>query len=160
VCEPFKTPSLGGNKYFLIFVDEFTRKFLLYLLKEKKQVFSLFKKWLAKTERRSGGGGEFNSNELNEFCDAEGVEHEVTTPYTPQHNSLAERRNRTLLDMTRCMLKSKGLPNRFWGEAVITAAHVLNKYPTKRIKSVTSEEAWSGKKPIVLFWISMLYAYS
>lgn len=109
------------------------------MLKEKKKVFFLFEKWLGKMERQSGwklkifridGGGEFNSNELNEFCDPKGVELEVISPYTTQHNGLAERRNRTLLEMTRCMLKGKGLPNCFWGEAVTKAAFILNGSPT------------------------------
>lgn len=67
----------------------------------------------------------------------------------PQHNSLAERRNGTLLDMVRCMLKGKGKPKCYWGEAVTTAAYVLNRCPTKRMKDVTPEEAWFGCKPSV-----------
>jgi len=50
---------------------------------------------------------------MNEFCEPEELEHEVTTPYTPQHNGLAKRRNKTLLDLMRCMMKGKGLPNYF-----------------------------------------------
>jgi len=53
VCGSFHVSSLGGNKYFLTFVDEFTRKIWLYLLKEKKEVFSLFVKWRTHVERQS-----------------------------------------------------------------------------------------------------------
>ncbi|MCI61454.1 copia-like retrotransposable element, partial [Trifolium medium] len=52
------------------------------------------------------------------------IVHEVTAPYTPQHNGLAERRNGTLLDMARSMIKQKNLPHKFWGEAVTTAAYI------------------------------------
>jgi len=45
MCGSFDVPSLGGNQYFLTFVDELTRKVGLFLLKEKKKVFSLFVKW-------------------------------------------------------------------------------------------------------------------
>ncbi|MCI60674.1 G-type lectin S-receptor-like serine/threonine protein kinase RLK1-like, partial [Trifolium medium] len=62
--------------------------------------------------------------------------HEVTASYTPQHNGLAERRNRTLLDMAGCMLKGKGMPKNYWGKAVSTAAYVLNRCPTKKLKEV------------------------
>ncbi|RDX93043.1 hypothetical protein CR513_24745, partial [Mucuna pruriens] len=93
--------------------------------------------------------GPFDTPSLGEFCEAKGIEHEVTTPYTPQHNGLVERRNRTLLDMARCMIKGKGLPNCYWGEAVTTAAYVLNRCPTKRLQSVTPKEAWTGDKPMV-----------
>ena len=58
---------------------------------------------------RIDGGGEYNSKEFKEFCEAKGIEHEVIAPYTPQHNGLAKRRNRTLLDMARCMLKGEKL---------------------------------------------------
>lgn len=49
--------------------------------------------------------------------------------------------------MARCMLKGKGMPHNYWGEAVSTATYVLNRCPTKKLKFVTPEEAWSGKKP-------------
>ena len=54
---------------------------------------------------RTNGGGEYASKEFEAFCTSQGVVHEVTAPYTPQHNGLAERRNRTLLNRTRSMLK-------------------------------------------------------
>lgn len=158
VCGPMEESTLGGNKYFLSFVDEFTRKIWVYLLKEKKDVFSLFEKFCNMAERHSGnlvkilrtdGGGEFNSKEFDDYCNKKGIEHEVTAPYTPQHNGLAERRNRTLVDMARCMLKGKGMPKSYWGEAVSTAAYLLNRCPTKRMHNVTPEEAWSGHKPSV-----------
>jgi len=55
----------------------------------------------------------------------------VTAPYTPQHNGLAERRNKSLLDMAKNMLKEKKLPHEFWGEAVNIAVYILNRCPTK-----------------------------
>jgi transposase InsO family protein len=139
-------------------VDEFTRKIWIYLLKEKSEVFTIFKKFCALAERQCGnhlkilrtdGGGEYNSNDFKLFCEEKGIIHEVTAPYTPQHNGLAERRNRTLLNMARCMLKSKELPKKLWGEAVNTAAYVLNMCPTKRLKDSTPEELWTGHKPSV-----------
>lgn len=111
-----------------------TRKIWIYLLKEKVEVFSLFLKFCTLVTRqidlklrllRTDGDDEHNSRELNEFCAAKGIEDKMTTPYTPQHNGLTERRTRTLLDMVRCMLKGKGLPHCYWGE--ITATYVLNR---------------------------------
>ena len=106
VCGPFDTLSLGGNRYFLIFVDEWTRKMWLYLLKEKKEVFANFVKLCASVERQSGlrlkvfrtdGGGEFNSKEVMEFCESKGIHHEVIAPYTPNTMGL-------LRGETRCYL--------------------------------------------------------
>ena len=125
---------------------------------DKGEVFSVFEKFCARVERqadsrlkilRTDGGGEYKSREFSKFCEEKGIVHEVTALYTPQHNGLAERRNRMLVDMIRCMLKGKGLPNGYWGEAVTTAAYILNRCPTKRLRFVTPEEAWSGVKPHV-----------
>jgi transposase InsO family protein len=158
VCGPFPEPSLGGNRYFVSFVDEFTRMTWVTLIKFKTEVFTEFQKFKVKAEKQSGqkikilrtdGGGEYNSIEFQKFCDDNGIEHEVTAPYTPQHNGLAERRNRTLLDMTRSMLKDKKLPHKLWGEAVATAAYVLNRCPTKRLNEIVPLEKWTKEKQSV-----------
>jgi transposase InsO family protein len=158
VCGPFDENSLGGNRYFVTFVDEYSRKMWIYLLKAKDEVFDVFKNFKVLVENQSGkklkilrtdGGGEYTSKNFELFCVNNGVEHEVIAPYTPQHNGLAERRNRTILDMARCMVKHRNLPKTFWGEAVSTAVHILNRSPTKKLNHKVPEEVWSGKKPSV-----------
>ena len=158
VCGPFDVPSLGGNKYFVSFVDEFSRKLWLYLIKVKSEVFNTFKGFKALVEKqsekciktlRTDGGGEFTSSELEDFCKKHGIAHKVIAPYTPQHNGIVERRNRIILNMVRYMLKQKNLLHNFWGEATMTTAHVLNRCPTKRLNSMVLEEAWFGSKPSV-----------
>lgn len=89
------------------------------------------------------------SKEFDKFCEEHGVIWEVTQPYTPQHKGLAERRNRTSLDMTRSIIKQKKLPHEFWGEAVNTPAYILNRCPTKKSNLKVPLEVWSGKKPSV-----------
>jgi transposase InsO family protein len=59
---------------------------------------------------RTNGGGEYISNDFEEFCKNHGTIHEVTVPYTPQHNDLVERRNRSILEMARSTVKEKNLP--------------------------------------------------
>ena len=53
------------------------------------------------------------SQEFNAFCESCGIKRQLTAPHTPQQNGVAERKNRTAVEMARCMLKSKGLPNKF-----------------------------------------------
>jgi len=158
VCGPFDVPSLGENKFFVTFVDELSRKIWIYLLKLKSEVFQIFKNFKSLVEKQSGkcikvlrtdGGGEFTSGELETFCIEQGILHEVTAPYTPQHNGIAERRNRTILNMVRSMIKGKNLPHNFWGEAATTAVYILNRCPTKSLHSQVPEEVWSGLKPSV-----------
>nr|KYP46743.1 Retrovirus-related Pol polyprotein from transposon TNT 1-94 [Cajanus cajan] len=158
VCGPFEVSSLGGNKYFITFIDDFSKKMWLYLINRKSDVFKCFVEFKSLVEKQSGkvikvirsdGGGEYTNSEFEIFCKKEGLIHEVVAPYTPQHNGIAERRNRTVLNMARSMLKSKEMPHSFWGEAVATAAYILNLCPTKKLKFKTPEEVWSGKKPSV-----------
>jgi len=124
VCGPMNISSIGGNKYFLTFIDDFSRKTWIYLLKSKDEVFHCFKIFKAFVERQSGrlikmvrsdGGGEYKSNEFKRHCEELGLQHNITYPYTPQHNGVAERKNRTIMDMARSMLKAKGMPNYFLG---------------------------------------------
>ena len=158
VCGPFEVKSMGGNNYFVSFIDEFTRKLWIYLIVKKSEVLDVFKKFRIMVQNESGevvsklrtdGGGEYTSNEFRSFCESNGIKHEVTAPYTPQHNGIAERKNRTIVNMVRSMIKEKGLPTYLWGEATATAVYLLNRCPTKRLEYVTPEEAWSGIKPCV-----------
>ncbi|CAJ2632337.1 unnamed protein product [Trifolium pratense] len=139
VCGPFEEKSMGGNSYFVSFIDEFTRKLWIYMIAKKSEVFDVFKKFRIIVQNESGeviskirtdGGGEYTSNEFKSFCASNGIKHEITAPYTPQHNGTAERKNRTIVNMVRSMIKEKGLPHYLWGEATSTAA-------------------WSGIKPCV-----------
>ena len=128
------------------------------LLRSKDEALAYLKKIKAraKTELegklkavRTDRGGEFNSSQFIVFCTEFGIKHYTTTPYTPQQNGVVERRNQTVVEMVRCMMKSKGVPAQFWGEAVTTAVYVLNRAPTKSLEGVTPYEAWHGKKPSV-----------
>src|SRR6218665_3770447 len=71
---------------------------------------------------------------------------ELTTPYTPQQNGCAERKNRSLVEMTRCMLNDSGLPKKFWGGAIMTANHLQNRLPVDG-KETTPYEGWNKRKP-------------
>jgi hypothetical protein len=67
-------------------------------------------------------------------------------PYTPQQNGVAERKNRTLKEMANCMIQSKGLSRQYWAEAINCANYIVNHTPTKALKNITSEEAWTKIK--------------
>ena len=126
-------------------------------LKAKSEAFNEFKVFKAWAENhtqksikilRSDNGGEYTSKEFNEFCKNHGIARQLTISYTPQQNGVAERKNRTLMEATRCMLKSSNLERRFWAEAVSTACYLQNITPIKALISKTSWELWYGTKPI------------
>ncbi|GJR62556.1 retrovirus-related pol polyprotein from transposon TNT 1-94 [Tanacetum coccineum] len=71
---------------------------------------------------------------------------QLTPPYTPQHNGVSERRNRTLLDMVRSMMNLTTLSLSFWDYAIESATRILNMVPTKKVDK-TPYELWYGKVP-------------
>ncbi|XP_074572622.1 uncharacterized protein LOC141829102 [Curcuma longa] len=77
------------------------------------------------------------------------IKPESLVPRSPQQNGVAERKNRTILNMARSMLKSKDMPKEFWAEAMACAVYLSNRSPTKSLKNVTPQEAWSGWKPTI-----------
>eukprot|EP00253_Pinus_taeda_P035295 PITA_35295 len=122
-----------GKQYFLTFIDDFTRKTWVYFLKNKSEVFEKFQNFKALVENQSGlrikvlridRGGEYISKEFLRFCRENGIHKKFTARYTPQQNGVAERKNRTIMDMARSMLKAKHLPNDYWAEAVNCAAYI------------------------------------
>ena len=155
LCGTMQAPSLAGSLYFLTFIDDFTRKTWIYFLKNKSEVFEKFQNFKALVENQSGlhikvlrtdRGGEYISNEFLKFCRENGIHKQFTTRYTLQQNGVAERKNRTIMEMARSMLKAKHLPNEYWAEAVHCAVYILNRCPTKAVMNKVPEEAWSGRK--------------
>lgn len=71
----------------------------------------------------------------------------VTHTYTPQQNGLSERMNRTLIERAKCMILNANLQNCYWAEAIATAAHIINRSPTRALNNITPEEVWTNKKP-------------
>jgi len=95
---------------------------------------------------RTDRGGDYISKEFLHFCRENGIHKQFTARYTPQQNGVAERKNRTIMDMARSMLKAKHLPNDYWAEAVHCVVYILNRCPTKAVMNKVPEEAWSGRK--------------
>jgi hypothetical protein len=79
------------------------------------------------------------------FCVEHGINQERTPPYSPQSNGVPERKNHTLTDLVNTMLETSGLSKEWWGEAILTPCHVLNKVPTKN-KEITPYEEWEKRK--------------
>lgn len=157
LCGPMPMKSIGGARYILTFTDDYTRKVTVYCLKSKDEVVEYVRKYIARVERetdkkikrfRSDNGLEYCNKTLKRMFDEMGIKHERTNVDTPQMNGIAERINRTLLDLVRAMLKSAELPERFWAEAVVTACYIKNRDIHSSINDVP-ERIWTGNKPSV-----------
>jgi hypothetical protein len=156
LCGPIVPATAGGNKYFMLLVDDHSRWTHVYLLKSKDQAVEAFVKYKAEVENfsecriktlRSDRGGEFLAGLFAGVCEQAGIKRQLTAPYTPQQNGVVERKNRTVMEMARSLLKSMRVPGRFWGEAVRHAVYLLNRLPTKVLGDITPYETWTGRKP-------------
>ncbi|RVW26889.1 Retrovirus-related Pol polyprotein from transposon TNT 1-94 [Vitis vinifera] len=151
---PSPVESHSGCRYYVTFIDDFSRKVWVYFLKAKDEVFGKFKEWKTMVEKRTGkvvktlrtdNGLEFCNKDFDEFCRKEGIVRHRTVRHTPQQNGVAERMNQTLVQRARCMRIDAGLSKKFWAEAVNTAAYLVNRSPSTAIDFKTPQEVWSGK---------------
>lgn len=134
--------------------DDYSRKTWIYFLKKKVEVFSWFCHFKAlienQTEKkinilRTDNGIEYESNVFHDFCKKAGIKRETTTPYTPEYNGVAERKNRMIVEVVRAILHDQRLPKFLWVEAANTAVYVQNPYPHQALGSKTPKEIFTGK---------------
>jgi hypothetical protein len=155
VCGPMSVKSVSGFLYYVIFINDHSKKTWIYFLKTKDEVFREFK---ALVENQLGrkiwvlrldNGGEYTSSKFAEYCVAQGIKKELTFPYNPQQNGVAERKNKTIVGATRAMIHDQGLPMFLWVEACNTTVYIQNRSPHTTLGKKTSEEAYTGNRPDV-----------
>ncbi|UYV63661.1 hypothetical protein LAZ67_2005217, partial [Cordylochernes scorpioides] len=155
ICGPLPTNSLSGKRYFITFTDDYSRYTKIYLLKGKDEAYEKIKDYVisAHTEFgkniqtiRTDNGREYVNRQVEDFLNQSGIKHQLTVPYSPAQNGVAERKNRSLMEMTRCMLFDSGLPQSLWAEAVTTANYLHNRIPSKATDK-TPFELWTNRKP-------------
>lgn len=156
LCGPMESKSLGGARYFLLFVDDASRMSFVYFLKEKNQALKYFKEYQSLVEKQTGNkikvlrtdnGGEFCSQEMENYLKTEGIVHQKTNPYTPEQNGLCERFNRTIVERAKCLLFEAKLEKKFWAEAVNSAVYLKNRTPASGLGDITPFEKWTCRKP-------------
>lgn len=69
--------------------------------------------------------------------------------YTPPQNGVAERANRTLVEMARCMFLQADAPLSLWAEAINAATYIRNRCPTRALNEITPYEEWTDEKPYI-----------
>ena len=158
LCGPITPSTSARNRYIFVLIDDHFRYMWTILLREKSDAFEKFKNFKVMVEQetkqsiktfRTDRGGEFTSSEFNVFCEESGIHRHLTALYTPQQNGVVERRNRTLLGMTRSMLKHTSMPNYLWGEAIWHATYLINRVATRSLNAQTPYEVFKGRKPSV-----------
>lgn len=158
---PMQTQTWGGGRYTVLFIDDKSRFVFANILAAKSQVFETYKDWELETTTelsarfgrtfsvanlRTDPGGEYMSKAFDTHLTERGTRHQLSIVNTPQQNGVAERMNRTIIEMARCLLQHAGLSHKFWGEAVMTAAYLRNRSPTSAVTS-TPHELFYGAPP-------------
>jgi len=149
-------PTHIGFKYFITFIDDFSRYTITYLLKLRSQALTKFQEYKAYSENftnqtikflSSNGSGEHIFDAFKEFCLTNGIQQQITTPYTPKQNGVTKRKNCTLIEAILSMLYHTGFTKSYWGEALLTTNYLQNTLPTKALDNITPYEIWYGHKP-------------
>jgi hypothetical protein len=157
LCGPMRTRSIQGNVYMVTYLDDFSGWTHLCFLKQKSQQLKAFKGFQMAFERQLGvkikrlrtdGGGEYSGNQAQEYLSENGIKWERSAPRTQQQNGRAERLNRTIMEMSRCLLIDARLPHGYWQYAATMAAYIRNRTPTSSNEDMATpfELLWD-KKP-------------
>ncbi|CAI7845862.1 unnamed protein product [Closterium sp. NIES-54] len=148
LCGPFREAAKDGSRYFLVLKDRKTRYVWAYPLAQKSDALAAFQKWLLMAERqckttvqalRTDRGGEFLGHDFTLFLDGKGIIHDLTCPYTPEQNGMAEREMRSIVEVARTMLLHMGVQHHWWHLALAQAVWVRN-----RVEHASLPSGWKA----------------
>ena len=154
ICGPMQVSMITGERYFITFIDEPSGRVAVTLLKTKSEALGAFHAYKMRAEKEAGRGiralktdgrGEYLNNEFKSYLQGWGIGHKISPPYTPAHNGLGERTNQTLMESARSMIADAQLDKAFWGFAVVTAAHIHNRLPSRSHESKSPLHHWTGR---------------
>jgi transposase InsO family protein len=153
--------SIGGNKYGLVVIDDYSRFTWIFFLHDNIETQEVLKKFLKRAQNefdakvkkiRSDNDSEFKNTQVENYLDQEGIKFEFLVPYTPQQNGVAERKNRTLIELARTMLDEYKTFDHFWAEAINTMCHAVNRLYLHQLLKKTLYELLTGNKTNVSYF--------
>ncbi|KAK1602682.1 hypothetical protein QYE76_007859 [Lolium multiflorum] len=157
---PVTHASLGAKKHCLVIVDDYSRYTWVYFLKTKDETQQIFIDFATEVQRqhnllimaiRSDNGSEFKNYTLNDFL-SDGDSSSIFRCLHPQQNGVAERKNRTLMDMARSMMAEYKSRYNFGAEAISTACHSSNRLYLRKGLNKTPYEILTGNKPNISYF--------
>jgi histone deacetylase 1/2 len=146
--------SVGGKRYYVSFIDDYSKFTWIYLLKFKSEVFEKFHEFQTLVERlfdrkiltiQTDWGGEYQK--LHSFFEKVGITHHVSCPHAHQQNGAAERKHRHIVEVGLSLLAHASMPLKFWDEAFLAATYLINRTPSKVIGHETPLERLFKQKP-------------
>ncbi|GJV68940.1 retrovirus-related pol polyprotein from transposon TNT 1-94 [Tanacetum coccineum] len=153
--------SVNHEKYTLVIVDEYSRYTWVYFLRKKSQTAEMIMPFIRMVENqndvkvkqiRTDNGTEFKNSELESFCDEKGIYQNLSSPYTPEQNGVAERKNRTLIEAARTMLNGSVLSKNLWTEAVRIACYTHNRSIIVKRHDRTPYEIFTERIPDISYF--------
>ena len=160
VCGPLSSSSHSCYLYYVLFINDFSRKSWIYFLKAKSETFVKFQEFKALVENQIGrnihvlrydNGGEFDSHSFNDFCSDAGISKHLTVPYNPQQNGVAKRNNRNMCEAAKSMLHDQDLSSPLWVKATITAVSIQNKSTHAIFYEKIPKGVFIGEKPDISY---------
>ena len=156
-----RTEYLGGKRYIIVVVDDFTRYTWVILLRSKSDAPKHIKALCTRLQNEknikidqihSDHGKEFENSYMESFSLRFGISREFSAPITPQQNGVVERKNRVIQEMARAMLHNRDVARNLWGEVNNTACDTVNRVYFRPSTKKTPYELWKGRKPNVKYF--------
>lgn len=158
VCGPFKTVGFRGENYFISFIDDYSKIAKVYSIKSKAEVFDCIVQYVNECENLTGkktkflrcdNGKEYLNSDIYNFAKERGIVINNCPAYVHELNGTAERFNRTIMNMSRCLLAEANVHKRYWPEIVCAATYLKNRTLANTVERKTPFEIFFGKKPNV-----------
>ncbi|PKU66914.1 Retrovirus-related Pol polyprotein from transposon TNT 1-94 [Dendrobium catenatum] len=156
VWGPAPVVSIQGFRYYVIFVDDYSRFTWIFPLKQKSEVTDVFINFKKKIETytshtikslRTDGGMEFMNKSFQQFLIKHGITHQVSCPYTPEQNGVSERKHRHIIETTRTLLHAASIPYYHWPDAALTSVYLINRMPSSVTFNTSPFELFHHVKP-------------
>ena len=153
-CSPII--SNEGFRYYLLFVDDYSRYSWIFPMKNKSQVFEFFVEFKAKVEKlfylsiktlQCDEGDEYKSHAFQNFLALNGISQRFSCPKHPEQNGIAERKHRHIVENSIVLLSQSHMPTKFWFDACLTATYLINRMPTRVLSNMSPYERLFQRKP-------------
>src|SRR5664279_2577170 len=151
--------SVNGMKYFVTFIDCYSRMTWVYLMRHKDEVFRCFQNFHAYVKNqfqvqvqviRSDNGTEYVNSTFGAFLSDQGILHQTSCPDTPPQNGVAERKNRHVLEVARSLMYTMNVPKFLWSEAVMTATYLINRTSSRVLGMKSPSELLFGENKFLV----------
>ena len=159
--------SIKGSKYYLLFVDDYSKYSWVYPMRFKHETLSYFVKFKNQVETlfsckikslQTDGVGEYGNehqvNAFQQFISQNGISHRLLCPHTPEQNGVAERKHQDIVDTSLTLLANDGMPLEYWVEAFNTSIFLVNRLPTKvlaYLSCLLTQDCLNGLRTIQFF---------